>query len=127
MEETLLGMTPGGVRSIPDQLAVRNGIQHPFNQETNVAVTDWLQGFLKRHLQLSQRPREQTPSARTRGFNRNCVTKFFNLLDTLIEKYAFNPGDIHNVDETCMTTVQGKPSSIIRRRYDYGNRRDLHE
>ena len=47
MQEILLGMTQEDLRSIAHQLAVRNGIQHPFNQETNLAGTNWLQGFLK--------------------------------------------------------------------------------
>ena len=109
VEEIFLGMTREDVRSIAYQLAVRNGIQHPFNLETNLAGTDWLQGFLKRHPRLSLRTLEQTPAERARGLNRNSVAKFFNLLDTLVEKHAYDPGDTYNVDEMGMTTVQRKP------------------
>ena len=52
VEEILLGMTREDARSIANQPAVRKGIRHPFNQETNLAGTDCLQGFLRRH-QLS--------------------------------------------------------------------------
>ena len=99
MDETLLGMTREDVCSIAYQPAARNGMQYLFNQETNLAGTDWLQGFLKRHPQLSLWTPQQTSAARAHAFNGNRVAKFFNLLDTLMEKHAYNPGDIYNVDE----------------------------
>ena len=88
-----------GVRSTANQPAARKGIHHPFNQETNLAGTDCLQGFLKRH-QVSLQTPAQT---------------FSNLLNTLMEKHAYSSGDIYNVDETGMATVQGKPSRVIGR------------
>ena len=41
---------------------------------------------------------------------------FFDLLVPLVEKYDLGPEQIYNVDETGITTVQGKMSKIIGRR-----------
>ena len=37
----------------------------------------------------------------------------FDLLESLKDKYHFEPGRIYNVDETGITTVQGVPSKVI--------------
>ena len=38
---------------------------------------------------------------------------FFDLLESLQDKYHFEPGRMYNVDWTGMTTVQGVPSKVI--------------
>ena len=37
----------------------------------------------------------------------------FDLLESLQDKYLFEPGRMYNVDETGITTVQGVPSKVI--------------
>lgn len=50
--------------------------------------------------------------ARAKGFNRIAVQTFFDLLQSLFEKYKFSP-DIYNVDETGILTVPNKPSKVL--------------
>ena len=75
------------------------------------AGKDWLQCWIKRHRQFSLR--ENTSAARASGFNKVSVETYFNLLDSLLEKYKFPPSRIYNVDETGITTVPNKPNEII--------------
>ena len=88
-------------------------IAHKFHSETERAGKDWLANFLRRHSNLSIRCPEATSAARARGYNRQSVMAFFTLLESLQDKYNFEPGRIYNVDETGITTVQGVPSNVI--------------
>ena len=47
------------------------------------------------------------------AFNAVTVGEFFNLLELVMDEKHFSPTRIYNVDETGLTTVQGKPSKII--------------
>lgn len=60
----------------------------------------------------------RTPGATSaaRGFNKIAVEKFFDLLESLMEEHHFEPHNIHNVDETGMSTVRSKPSKIIAKK-----------
>ena len=113
MEELFHGLTTVDVRLLAFQLAERNGLPHKFHSETERAGKDWLANFLRRHSNLSIRCPEATSAARARGFNRQSVMAFFTLLESLQDKYNFEPGRIYNVDETGITTVQGVPSNVI--------------
>ena len=116
MEEILMGYSRIDVQYLAFQLAVRNGLEHPFNIEETKAGKDWYYGFMRRHPALSLRTPEATSAARARAFNHVNVNAFFNLLTELIDKFKFTPGQIYNVDETGITTVQGTPSKIIGKR-----------
>lgn len=48
MEQRLFGLTTRDIRSLAFQLAVKNGIKHPFNTESQLAGEDWLHGFRQR-------------------------------------------------------------------------------
>ncbi|XP_041349129.1 jerky protein homolog-like [Gigantopelta aegis] len=113
MEEIFHGLTTVDVRLLAFQLAERNGLPHKFHSETERAGKDWLAKFLRRHSNLSIRCPEATSAARARGFYRQSVMAFFTLLESLQDKYHFEPGRIYNVDETGITTVQGVPSNVI--------------
>jgi DDE superfamily endonuclease/helix-turn-helix, Psq domain len=115
MEGMLFGLSSRSVRSLAYQLAVRNNIPHNFNNEKKMAGWCWLRSFMKRN-KLSLRLPEATSAARARGFNREAVAAFFDILEPLQEKFNFPPSKIFNVDETGITTVQGRPSKIVAAR-----------
>lgn len=115
METMLFGLTSRSIRSLAYQLAVKNKLKHYFNSGNEMAGWDWLRSFLKRN-KLSLRLPEATSAARARGFNKEAVTAFFEILEPLQEKFNFPPSRIFNVDETGITTVQGRPSKVIATR-----------
>ena len=106
MEARLLGLTREDVRVLAFQMAERNGRPHRFNKVNQMAGKDWYYGFIERHPNLSLRKPKATSAARARGFNRVKVEGFFYALDCIFEKYNFDAGNIYNVDETAITTVQ---------------------
>lgn len=113
MESRLFGLTTTELRRLAYQLAQRNGLQHNFNNNDQIAGLDWLKGFLRRHQNLSLRTPEATSAARAMGFNEVSVGKFFDLLTKVMEEFNFRPTRIYNVDETGLTTVPKSQSKII--------------
>ena len=111
MQELFFGLTIMDLRRIAFELAERNGIACPFNVAKGLAGEDWVMSFLSRHPSLSVRTPEATSAARARGFNRVSVQEFFTLLQSIHDKSHFDPTRVFNVDETGLTTVQGKPST----------------
>ena len=51
--------------------------------------------------------------ARAKGFNRDAVKRFYDNLETLMERHNFHPINIYNLDDTGVTTFQGKPYKVI--------------
>lgn len=112
MESMLFGLTCTDVRRLAFQLAERNNLKHYFNKNKKMAGWAWLRSFMKKN-HLSLRRPEATSAARAKGFNATAVNKFFDLLEPLQDRYAYAPSRIFNVDETGLTTVQGRPSKVI--------------
>ena len=56
---------------------------------------------------------EATSAARARAFYPVNVKIQFDLLEPLIDLYTFPANNIYNVDETGISTVQGRPTKII--------------
>lgn len=112
LEATFYGLTPMDVRKLAYNVAEKMKIDHPFNKDKKIAGADWLYNFRKRNPVLALRAPEPTSIARAAGFNRIQVTKFFNLLSSLMEKHEFHPHQIYNADETGMNTVPN-PRKII--------------
>lgn len=113
MEGRLFGLTMTECRKLAFQLAELNNIDHPFSKTTQMAGKGWMQGFLRRYPELSIRKPEATSGMRARGFNKVAVSKFFTLLEELVEKYHFTAQQIYNVDETGVTVVPKGASKII--------------
>lgn len=105
MEERLFGLTLNDMCHLAFELAEANGINHSFNREKKSAGKDWLYSFLKRNPRISLRYPEHTSMARAKGFNRDAMNKFFDLLESILKKYNISPEDIYNVDETGIMTV----------------------
>lgn len=112
MEMMLYGLTTRTIRSLAFQLAEINNIEHNFNKNSQLAGWHWLRSFLQRN-KLSLRLPEATSAARARGFNKQAVASFFDILEPLQDKMKFPPNRVFNVDETGLTTVQGRPSKVV--------------
>ncbi|KAG8235680.1 hypothetical protein J437_LFUL014023 [Ladona fulva] len=78
----MFGLTLSDVRKLAFEVAERNGLPHNFNVEKGMAGKKWLYAFMKRHPKLSCRQPEATSMARAKGFNKQKVYAFFDLLET---------------------------------------------
>ena len=113
LDERYFGFSTAELRKVAYQFAERNNIPHPFNDQKQEAGKDWLSTFLSRYPELSLRTPENTSLARASAFNRVSVNKYFDLLESEVDKHKFTPDRMYNVDETGITTVPNKPSKVI--------------
>lgn len=113
MEQRLFGLTTLDLRRLAYQLAKKNNKKHNFNNEKEMAGVDWLNGFLKRHPELSIRKPEATSAARAMGFNRVAVGNFYKLLGETYDVLLLTPDKIYNCDETGISVVSKTKSKII--------------
>ena len=67
--------------------------------------------FLKRHISL--RTPEPTSAAHARGFNKTNANSFFDLLVRIKDEKNITPGRILNVDESGITTLQRRHSTVV--------------
>lgn len=111
LSQSGFGLSPRDVRSLAYQMAVSNNIAHPFDHTTKLAGNDWLRHFLHRNPVLSLRKPEPTSLARVKGFNRESVKKFHDLLRTTFAEHQYPPSRVWNMDETGVSTVS---KSILR-------------
>ncbi|CAH1992525.1 unnamed protein product [Acanthoscelides obtectus] len=79
MEKKFYGLRRQDVKHMAFQLAIRNGLRHPFSQRTGSAGKKWLRGFLARHPELSVYTPQAISAARVKGFNAESVTQFFDI------------------------------------------------
>lgn len=101
------GLTPKAARKLAFEFAKANNKRMPQSWEENkLAGEDWFTLFLKRNQDVAIRTPEATSLARSMGFNRPIVTKFFNNLEQIYERYNLGPTNIYNMDETGLTTTQ---------------------
>ena len=112
MENSFYGLTIDDVRKLTYQYCERNGIRYPFNHETQMAGRDFVSCFLKRRKNLSLRKPESIALNRVFGLNKASVEKYFNNLQSVIEKYNFQPHQIYNVDESGLSCVH-KPVKVL--------------
>lgn len=112
LETRMFGLTRTMVQELAFELAEKNGFAHSFNKEKGKAGQEWLDGFLRRHKDISLRKPEPTSAARAQAFNRPQVKKFFDNYQEYIDKYKFNANRIYNVDESGLSTVQ-RPQKIL--------------
>src|SRR6218665_2788411 len=111
IEEKFFGLTMEDVRKLAYQLAVRNGLIRSESKEDSFGK-DWLKGFLRRHREITPRTPEATSAARARGFNRIVVGKFFDMYESLIDKYRYYRCfmyERHGV--ICATTLHFPPTA----------------
>lgn len=113
MEEKYFGLRASDIKLLAYQLAIQNNIPHPFSNDTTMAGKKWLKNFLERHPILSFRKPESTSLARVKGFTKEHVESFYNILENELTKVNFNPCKVFNVDETGISIVQHKQTKII--------------
>jgi hypothetical protein len=77
VDQRYYGMRGQDIKYLAFQLAVRNGLKHPFNQEKSTAGRKWFRSFLKSHPILSIRTHEGISAARVKGFKSENEARFF--------------------------------------------------
>lgn len=116
LEAVFFGLNITDVRRLAFQIAEQNCISHRFNRNTKMAGKKWFYSFMKRHPRLSLRLPENTSMARVKGFNREAVYHFFDILQEISRTNGIDATTIFNVDESGFSTVQKKCSKIIGRK-----------
>lgn len=118
MQSNLFGLTRNDTRRLAFSFCEQNNIEHPFNSENGMAGKDWFSGFMLRHPNLSMRVPEPVSIQRAMGFNRTKVTRFMDVLETLLFSDTIRvipPEDIYNADESGISVCQD-PSRIIAKK-----------
>ena len=77
MDQRYCGLRRQDIKRMVFQLAIRNGLKYPFNQEKSAAGKKWLQSFLKRLPVLSLRTPDGISAARVKSFTSENVARFF--------------------------------------------------
>lgn len=113
LETHMFGLTVSDIRRLAFQIAEIHNIQNNFNKEKCMAGKAWFYKFMKKHPQLSVRQPENTSLNRIKGFNRENVFHFFDLLEKIVDENGIEPSNIFNVDESGFSTVQKKPQKIV--------------
>ncbi|KAK9720561.1 CENP-B N-terminal DNA-binding domain [Popillia japonica] len=78
------------------QLAEKLKLPHQFNKEKKSAGKNFYYSFMKRHSDLSLRTPQSTSLMRAVGFNRPQVARFYECLETLIQRFNFTAYKIWN-------------------------------
>lgn len=106
MANSGFGLTHKDIRGLAYQTAEKLNINHPFTRNKELAGPDWLRSFLRRHPELALRKAENTSLARIKGFNKEAVNSFYELLRRMYTECSYSPEQIYNVDETGFSTVR---------------------
>jgi hypothetical protein len=112
MDQRYYGLRREEMKGMAFQLAIRNGLKHPFNQEKSVDGKKWLQSFSKRHPVLSMRTSESMSAARVKGFTSENVRNF-DVCGSEVRKVNHKAHRTFNVDATGITTVQNRHSKAV--------------
>jgi hypothetical protein len=65
-----------------------------------IARIDWLQGFMKRHKNLTLRKHENTRLFSATAFNKTNVMEFFDNYELALKSWKFTADRVCNIDET---------------------------
>nr|CAH7716946.1 unnamed protein product [Callosobruchus chinensis] len=109
----LFGLTPKEVRKLAFDVAEANRIPHQFNREKKTAGKKWYSRFMKRNSNLSLRQPQATSLNRIKGFNRENVYEFFDLLEKVCDENQIDATRIYNMDESGFSTVAKKCQKVV--------------
>jgi len=106
-------LTPQNVRKAAFDYADNKALKHPFNKETRLAGKIGFDCFSG----LSLRTPQQLSLVRAKGFNKQAVTEYFDLLRQTIEGTGLvnSPDHIYNVDETGLP-FNNKPQRVVAKK-----------
>lgn len=113
LEKMFFGVTIKDVRKAAFVLADTNNIKHNFNKDKGLAGKKWFYSFMRRHPTLSLRQPESTSIARCKGFNRENVNNFFDILEKTVDENQLTALRIFNMDESGFSTVAKKCQKIL--------------
>lgn len=116
LERCMFGLTISDVRRLAFEIAEKNNILHNFNKNEKMAGKKWFYAFKARNPQISLRYPESTSLARARGFNKENVQHFFDILLQIIDENKLDATRIFNVDESGYSTVQKKNQKILAKK-----------
>ncbi|KAK9675189.1 Tc5 transposase DNA-binding domain [Popillia japonica] len=107
-------MNRDDVRKLAYNFAEKLGLKHSFNREKEKAGYPWLLRFMRDHPDLSVRTSEGVSLARVQGMNKEEVSNYFNLLQSILEKNGLidKPSALFNGDETRLQ-LNNKPGKEI--------------
>ena len=111
MESAFYGISMMDLRRAAYDFAEGNNINHPFNRHTRLAGKDWAIDFNRRH-RISVRTPQSTSMSRVVAFDREKVSRFFELLKVIYDRDGIPPHRVYNLDETGITSVP-KPGKIL--------------
>jgi len=112
MEKKYYGLRRQGKKRLAFQLAIRNGLKRPLNQEKSAAGKKWLRSFLKRHpvLPIGTPERNICSSGESLYIKK---ARFFGIYESELRKVNHQAHRIFNVDVTGITTVQHRHSKVV--------------
>lgn len=116
LEECFLGLNIQEIRKLAFDVAEKYCLPHSFNKDKKIAGKKWFYSFMRRNPQLSLRKPEGTSMARARGFNRENVNHFFDILEKTVDEFKLTADTIFNVDESGFSTVQNSPQKVVARK-----------
>lgn len=114
--ECLFGLSIRDVRCLAYDLAKKNKIPHQFSTEKKMAGKKWYYNFIKRHNNLSLRQPESTSLNRAKGFNKQRVYEYFDLLEALCDKHHLDATSVYNMDESGFSTVAKKCQKVLAKK-----------
>lgn len=115
-EQMFYGFTILEFRKLAFEVAEKYGLPHSFNKEKKCAGKKWYYNFMRNNPQLSLRRPEATSLARVKGFNKDNVMHFFDILEKTVKDNNINANTIFNVDESGYSTVQKHMQKVIAKK-----------
>ena len=71
----------------------------------------WFDQFIRRHPTLTIH--KSSGTSYSKGFNKDSMSAFYNILENIYKKHNYNPDRIFNVDEIGFSVVQSEFPHII--------------